>query len=108
MGVYGCGWHDSGLRGGVLLVGSHHVCGERGGVWMGAVGACGGGAGGVFVGIREYTTPRLSGQSAEGPRLQGMSVTDERDIATFRQLLRPYLYPLRALVSLPQLSLVLR
>lgn len=54
VGLYGCGWHDSGIRGGILFVGSHHVCGKRGGVWVGAVGACGGGAGGVFVGIREY------------------------------------------------------
>lgn len=55
VGIYGSGWHDSGIRGGILSVGSHYVCRERGGVWMGAVGACGGGAGGVFVGICEYS-----------------------------------------------------
>lgn len=60
MGIYGRGWHDPGFRRGVLPVGSHHVCGKRGGVWMGFVGACGGGPGGVFVGIRMYTSYLLS------------------------------------------------
>ena len=57
VGVYGCEWHDPGIRGGVLLVGSFYVCGKCRGVWMGLVGACGGGAGGVFVGICEYSHP---------------------------------------------------
>lgn len=106
VGIYGSGWHDSGIRGGILRVGSHHVCGKRGGVWMGAVGACGGGAGGVFVGICEYTT--CISEQCTVPGLQGMSVTDASDIATFRQLLRPHLHPLRAFLPLPQLSLVFR
>lgn len=64
VGIYGSGWHDSGIRGRVLFVGSHCVCGKRGGVWMGAIGACGGGAGGLFVGIREYSLlPYFSGKS---------------------------------------------
>ena len=54
MGVYGGGGHDSGLRGGVFFVGSYCLCGECGCVWVGVVGACGGGAGGVFVGVCEF------------------------------------------------------
>ena len=54
MGVYGGGGHDSGLRSGVFFVGSYCLCGECGCVWLGVVGACGGGAGGVFVGVCEF------------------------------------------------------
>ena len=53
MGVYGGRGHDPGVRGGVFSVGSYCLCGERGCVWVGVVGACGGGAGGVFVGVCE-------------------------------------------------------
>ena len=71
VGVYGSEWHDSGTRSGVLSVGSFYVCGKCGGVWMGLAGACGGGVGGVFVGIREYFTYLFRGAYGAVPGLRG-------------------------------------
>ncbi len=57
MGVYGRGWHDSGIRGRVLSVGLLDLRNEHGCFWVGIVGACGCGAGGVFVGVCKSFPP---------------------------------------------------
>jgi len=51
VGVYGRGWHDSGIRGRVLSVGLLDLRYEHGSIWVGIVSACGCGAGGLFVGV---------------------------------------------------------
>ena len=54
MGVYGRGGDDPGVCGGVFFVGFVRLCGACGCVWVGLVGACGGGTDSVFLGIRTY------------------------------------------------------
>lgn len=60
VGVYGGGWYDSGVRGGVFSVGSVALWVECGRVWVGVVGACGGGVGGVFAWVCELLSLSVS------------------------------------------------
>ena len=47
MGIHGSGRLSAGICGWVFPVGSLDLCKERRSVWVGNVGACGGGVGGV-------------------------------------------------------------
>ncbi len=104
MGVYGRGWHDSGIRGRVFSVGLLDLRNEHGCFWVGIVGACGCGAGGVFIGVCKYSS-LVSGPPI--PRKE-RPLADESATATICQLLRPNVHPLRAFFALLKFSLVFR
>jgi len=57
VGVYWRRGDDSRVCGGIFSVGFGNLCHAFGSFWVGLIGACCGGVGGVFVGVCELLPP---------------------------------------------------